>query len=109
VDRRFFEGVLSLLAAIGMIALFVLIVLELHGCASISVKSPDGTASASYTGTSIIGSEQVSCGTAAGITTCSESGQNLAALAQAIAPYLGGVAGVPLPAPAATPTAKPVQ
>jgi uncharacterized protein YceK len=80
------------------------VVIALGGCSSISVTSPDGKATASYSGTSIIGSEEVSCGQVAGVTTCSTSGQNVAALAQAIAPYLGAAGGIPLassPAPAA--------
>ncbi|MGC2411101.1 MAG: hypothetical protein WA459_00160 [Stellaceae bacterium] len=78
----------------------------LAGCSSISVTSPDGKASATYSGTSIIGSEEVSCGQIAGVTTCSVSGQNVAALAQAIAPYLAGAGGIPLAtsAPASAPT-----
>lgn len=78
------------------------------GCLTIAVKSPDGSSSASYYGTSIVGGEDVSCGTTAGVVTCSGSGQNVAGLAQAIAPYLAQIYGLPVsPAPAAprpTPT-----
>lgn len=89
------------------------------GCLSISVKSPDGASSASYTGTSIVGGEDVSCGSMAGVVTCSGSGQNIAGLAQAIAPYLAQYYGIPLqpapttpivtatPRPSATATAAP--
>jgi hypothetical protein len=83
--------------------------IALAGCATISVTSPDGKSSASYRGTSIVGAEDVSCGTIANVTTCSESGQNVAALAQAILPYLAGAGGIPLPAPTANPTSTPAR
>ena len=87
--------------------------LAIAACAEISVTSPDGTSSASYNGTSIVGSEDVSCGSMAGVTTCSVSGQNLAGLAQAIVPYLGPLIGLPatsapaVPRPTSTPTSAP--
>lgn len=83
------------------------------GCLSISVKSPDGASSATYYGTSIVGGEDVSCGALAGVVTCSGTGQNLAGLAQAIAPYLAQYYGIPIPPapapvqPTRTPTATP--
>jgi hypothetical protein len=80
--------------------------LAFAGCAAVSVTSPDGKSSASYRGTSIIGGEEVSCGELASVITCSVSGQNVAELAQAVAPYLAGAGGIPLPAPSANPTSK---
>lgn len=76
-------------------------------CATISVKSPDGSSSASYSGTSILGSEGVSCGAMAGVETCSVTGQDLAGLAQAIVPYLGPLIGVPAGVPAGASTPRP--
>lgn len=76
-------------------------------CAKISVVSPDGKSTATYNGTSIVGSEDVSCGSAMGVTTCSVSGQNLAGLAQAIVPYLAPALGIPIPPAQPTPTASP--
>ena len=73
-------------------------------CAKISVVSPDGRSTATYDGTSIVGSEDVSCGQMAGVTTCSVSGQNLSALAMAIAPFLQGTGGTPIPVPTPAPT-----
>lgn len=81
----------------------ILSAVALAACANLSVVSPDGKSSATYRGTSIIGGEEVSCGTMGTVTTCSESGQNVAALAQAIAPYLGGIGGLPLPTAMPTP------
>lgn len=77
----------------------------LASCATMSVVSPDGKSSVSYRGTSIIGAEEISCGTMAGITTCSASGQNVAGLAQAIAPYVAQAYGIPLPPAPPAPTA----
>lgn len=77
------------------------------GCLSISVKSPDGASSASYTGTSIIGGEDVACGTIAGVISCSGSGQNVAGLAEEIAPYIARAYGIPIPQSAVpTPPAR---
>ena len=58
---------------------------------------------ATYKGTVLFGSEAVSCGFAMGIYTCSETGQNVQALAQAIIPLLGAGAGIPIPVPTPTP------
>lgn len=88
-----------------------LITIACGACLTISVKSPDGQSTASYSGTSIIGGEDVSCGTIGTVVSCSGSGQNVAGLAQAIAPYLGQLYGIPVPpappAPRETPTATP--
>jgi hypothetical protein len=86
----------------------ILAAIGIAGCLKIAVKSPDGQSTATYTGTSIVGGEDVSCGTLGNVVSCSASGQNLAGLAQAIAPYLGGAAGVPLPPPQPSPTPTPV-
>lgn len=80
--------------------------MAMAGCLKIAVKSPDGTSSASYTGTSIVGGEGVSCGTTQGVTSCQGTGQDLSGLAQAILPYLAqyGALAAAVPAPSSTPT-----
>jgi hypothetical protein len=90
--RRKVAGSILLLATAGYFT----------ACLTISVTSPDGKSTAKYTGTSIIGGEDVSCGSMGGILSCSGTGQNVAALAQAIAPYVAQLYGLQLPAGAPT-------
>lgn len=98
---------LRLLVCVPLVLSALLLTATLPGCLTISVKSPDGQSSASYTGTSIVGGEDVSCGSIAGVTSCSGSGQNVAGLAQAIAPYIAQAYGIPLPQPTQPPSSTP--
>lgn len=106
--RRWSPPRCVLLAHRGLIITVGATAIAAAGCLTIAVKSPDGASSASYTGTSIVGGEDVSCGTMAGVVTCSGSGQNIAGLAQAIAPYLAQYYGIRAPAARATATPTPI-
>lgn len=78
--------------------------LAIMGCATIVANCPDGSSSATYKGTNLIGATSASCGTMNGVTTSTVTGADLAGLAQALIPILGGL-GVGVPAaPAARPT-----
>lgn len=85
----------------------LLLCLVVWGCLTVHVQTPDGTSTADYKGTTIFTGESVSCGSVAGVISCTGSGQNLQEIAMAIAPYIAPALGVPLPVPprpSATPT-----
>lgn len=66
-------------------------------CTTMSVTSPDGRSTASYKGTTMIGALSLLCGVNG---VCSESGQDVTAIASAVAPI---VAAMLTPTPQATP------
>ena len=85
----------------------IALAIAISGCADIAVNTPDKSAVATYKGTVLFGDEMVSCTGLNGTETCTVSGRNVQAIAEALLPLVAKYFGLPSGAPPVTPAPQP--